>query len=240
MSLRATHVLAIVGAVIVVLATAISWYTRDVSFATDAAGVGYSSSKTYTLWDLTTLAPVLLVIAAGAGAGVVLFASSGSARPASAIAGLLGLGITAYCVVKCFDLPDFGPTGAVNSFLPVQGGSGIGVSANASTVLDAGPFVGILGGLFIVAGALGLPGQARAVSPGAHRRRPRRRQPDGSAGEPARLPLGASGLWYRRDQSFGGRAELMRAIGADRIGGELEHPAEDLRVIHGAGVDAQT
>jgi hypothetical protein len=165
MTSRTTHVLALVGAVVVFVATAISWYTHDVSFATNAAGVGFASSKSYSLWDLTTLAPVLLVIGATAGAGLVLFTSSGSARIAGAIAGLLGLGITAYCVVKCFDLPDFGPTGAVNSFLPVQGGSGIGVSANASTVLDAGPFVGILGGLFIVAGALGLPAQARAVSP---------------------------------------------------------------------------
>lgn len=160
MSLRTTHILAIVGAVVVFLATAISWYTRDVSFATDAAAVGYASSKTYTLWDLTTLAPVLLVVAAAAGAGLTLFASSGSARAAAAIAGLLGLGITAYCVVKCFDLPDLGPTGAVDSFLPVQGGSGIGVSANASTTLDAGPFVGIVGGLLIVASALALSGAA--------------------------------------------------------------------------------
>jgi hypothetical protein len=32
----------------------------------------------------------------------------------------------------------------------------------------------------------------------------------------------------------------MRAIGTDPIGGELEHPAENLQVIHGAGVDAQS
>jgi len=164
MSSRTTHVLAIVGAVVVFVATAISWYTRDVSFATNAAGVGYASSKSYTLWDLTTLAPVLLVIGAAVGAGLVLFTSSGSARVAGAIAGLLGLGITAYCVVKCFDLPDFGPTGAVNSFLPIQGGAGVGVSAHASTVLDAGPFVGILGGLLLVGGALGLVGEAPEAS----------------------------------------------------------------------------
>ncbi|HEX3293547.1 MAG TPA: hypothetical protein VHR38_07395 [Solirubrobacterales bacterium] len=48
----------------------------------------------------------------------------------------------------------------VNSFLPVQGGAGIGVSAHASTLLDAGPFVGIVGGLLMVAGALGLAGEA--------------------------------------------------------------------------------
>ncbi|MFL5908881.1 MAG: hypothetical protein ACJ75Z_14955 [Solirubrobacterales bacterium] len=168
MTTRTSHVLAIVGAVVVFVATAISWYTRDVSFATNAAGVGYASSKSYTLWDLTTLAPVLLVVAAAVGAGVVLFTSSGSARVAGAIAGLLGLGITAYCAVKCFELPDFGPTGAVNSFLPIQGGAGVGVSAHASTVLDAGPFVGLVGGLLLVAGALGLVGDAPEASTKQH------------------------------------------------------------------------
>jgi hypothetical protein len=168
MSSRTTHVLAIVGASVVFVATAISWYTRDVSFATNAAGVGYASSKSYTLWDLTTLAPVLLVIGAAVGAGLVLFTSSGSARVAGAIAGLLGLGITAYCVVKAVDLPDFGPTGAVNSFLPIQGGAGVGVSAHASTVLDAGPFVGILGGLLLAGGALGLVSEAPEASTKQH------------------------------------------------------------------------
>jgi hypothetical protein len=83
-----------------------SGYTRDVSFATNAAGVGYASSKSYTLWDVTTLAPVLLVIAAAAGAGLVF----------------------------------------------------------ASTVLDAGPFVGLVGGLLLVAGAVGLVGEAPEAS----------------------------------------------------------------------------
>jgi hypothetical protein len=32
----------------------------------------------------------------------------------------------------------------------------------------------------------------------------------------------------------------MRAIGADRIGSELEHPPQELRVVHSAGVDAQS
>jgi hypothetical protein len=155
MDSRITHVLAIVGAVVVFVATAISWYTRDVSFATNVAGVGYTSSKSYNLWDLTTLAPVLLVAGAALAAALVMFAQASSARAAATVAGLIGLGITAYCVVKCFDLPDLGPTGAVNSALPLPGG-GVGVAAHASTTLNAGPFVGIAGGLLLVTSALGL------------------------------------------------------------------------------------
>jgi hypothetical protein len=164
MSLRTTHILAIVGAVVVFVATAVTWYTHDVSVGSQAGQVAYSSSKSYTLWDLTTLAPVLLVIGAALGAALLLFVPSSSARTAAAVAGLLGLGITAYCVVKCFDFPDLGPTGAVS--LPLPGAAGGGVSANASTVLNAGPFVGIVGGLLLVASAGGHTGEAPGTGEG--------------------------------------------------------------------------
>jgi hypothetical protein len=168
MSIRTTHVLVIVGAVVVFIATAISWYTHDVSFATSVDGVSYASSKSYALWDLTTLAPVLLVVAAALGAGLLLFSTSGASRPAAAVAGLLGLAIVAYCVVKCFDLPDLGPTGDITGFLPVSGGAGAGASAHASTTVNAGPFVGIVGGLLMVAGALGLAGEPSPASTKPH------------------------------------------------------------------------
>ncbi len=158
MSLRTTHLLVILGAVVVFVGTAITWYTHDISVAAQGGQVGYSSSTSYTLWDLTTLAPVLLVVAAALGAVVLLFTSPSSSRLAAAVAGLCGLGITAYCVVKCFDIPDLGPTGAVN--LPLAGGNG--VAASASTTLNAGPFVGILGGLLMAAGAMGMVSQAPA------------------------------------------------------------------------------
>ncbi len=50
----------------------------------------------------------------------------------------------------------------------MQGGSGIGVSAHASTVLDAGPFVGLVGGLLLVGGALGLASEAPEASTRHH------------------------------------------------------------------------
>jgi hypothetical protein len=160
MSLRTTHVLAIVGAVVVFVSTAITWYTHDVSVAAQAGQVGYSSSKTYTLWDYTNLAPVLLVIAAAVGAALLVFAPSSSYRATALVAGLCGLGIAAYCVVKCFDIPDLGRTGSVS--LPLPGGA---VSADASTTLGAGPFVGIVGGLLMAASAAGLAGEAPETAP---------------------------------------------------------------------------
>jgi hypothetical protein len=152
---RRSHLIAVIGAVVVFVSTAITWYTREVSVAAAAGQVGFSSSNSYTLWDLTTLAPVLLVVAAASAAVLVLFAPPDSSRPAAAAAGLMGLGITAYCVVKCFDLPDLGPTGALQGLVLLPEG-GSGVSASASTVLNAGPFVGLVGGLMLFAGAVGL------------------------------------------------------------------------------------
>jgi hypothetical protein len=49
-----------------------------------------------------------------------------------------------------------------------------------------------------------------------------------------------SGLQRQRGDCFGRRAKLVRAIGADRIGRELEHPAQERRVVHSAGFDAQS
>ena len=162
MSLRTTHVLGVIGAVVVFVATAITWYTHDISIAAQAGQVGLDSSKSYTLWDFTTLAPTLLVIAAAVGA-VVLFVSSSAARTAGAAAGILGLAIAAYCVVRMFDVPDLGATGGVNGLLPLASG-GVSVAARASTTLGAGPFVGLVGGALMAVGGLGLASEAPEAS----------------------------------------------------------------------------
>ena len=163
MSLRTTHVLGLIGAVVVFVATAITWFTHDISVAAQAGQVGFESSKSYTLWDFTTLAPVLLVIAAGVGA-VLLFVPSSAARTAGTAAGIVGLAIAAYCVVRMFDFPDLGTTGGVNGLVPLGSGA-VSVAAHASTTLGAGPFVGLLGGALVAVGGLGLASEAPEPSP---------------------------------------------------------------------------
>jgi hypothetical protein len=167
MSLRTTHVLGIVGAVVVFVATAITWYTHDISVTTRPGQIGFASSKAYTLWDTTTLAPVLLVIAAAAGAILMFVPLAG--RTAGTLAGLLGLGIAAYCIVGMFELPDLGRTGSANGLLPIAVGGTTGVGAHASTALGAGPFVGLLGGAMLAAAGLGLVGEAPEAATAARR-----------------------------------------------------------------------
>ena len=142
MSLRTTQVLGVIGAVVVFVATAVTWYTHDISVAAQA--------------------PVLLVIAAAVGA-VLLFVPSSAARTAGAAAGILGLAIAAHCVVRMSDFPDFGATGGVNGLVPLARG-GVSVAAHASTTLGAGPFVGLLGGAMMAVGGLGLASEAPEVS----------------------------------------------------------------------------
>jgi hypothetical protein len=163
MSLRTVHVLGIVGAVVVVIATDLAWYTREVAASAGGAALRFTSSTSNTLWDITTLAPVLLVIAAAAGA-IALFAPQSAARMAGIAAGLLGLGISAYCVVKMFNFPDLGTTGSASGVLPLPGAGGTGVSGRASTTLDAGPFIGLLGGLLVALSGLGLTSEAPETS----------------------------------------------------------------------------
>lgn len=170
MAPRTTHILGIIGAVVVFVATAITWYTHDISVAAQAGRVAYESSTPYTLWDITTLGPVLLVIAAAA-AAVLVFASPSAARAAGAVAGFLGLAIGAYCIVRMFEFPDLGTTGGVSGLLPFSGPRGVSIEAQASTDLSAGPFVGLLGGGLLAAAGLGVTNEAPETSQAG--RRPR-------------------------------------------------------------------
>jgi hypothetical protein len=163
MTLRTTHILGIVGAVVVFVATAITWYTHDISVAAQAGQVAYKSSSSYTLGDITTLGTVLLFIAAAA-AAILTFAPSSGARAAGAVAGFLGLAIAAYCIVRMFNFPDLGTTGGVSGLLPFSGARGVGVDAQASTDLSAGPFVGLLGGALLAAAGLQLTSEAPEAS----------------------------------------------------------------------------
>lgn len=156
MSVRTTHILGIIGAVVVIIATDLPWYAHEV--AVNAPGAAFTSTTSYTLWDVTTLAPVLLVIAAAVGA-VLLFAPVRSAQAAGIAAALCGLGIAAYCIIKMFDLPDLGVTGSAGGLIP-------GVSGKGSTTLDAGPFIGLLGGLLLSVSGFVLYSEAPEPRPG--------------------------------------------------------------------------
>ena len=69
-------------------------------------------------------------------------------------------------------------------------------------------------------------------------------RPTGSTTRPRRRSSGrhcrSLAAQRQRRARLGVGAKLVRSIGTDRVGGELEHPAQELRVVDRAGVDAQS
>lgn len=137
----ASRVCGAVGATIALFGTLLPWYSFGV--VAPAGRFVQVFAVTTTLWGFTTLAPTLIV-AGAVFALVLLIATDG--RLAGALIGLVGLGILAYGVVRCFDLPHLGVT-AVSA-----GGA---IALRTITQLEGGPFVELAGGLMLVAGALG-------------------------------------------------------------------------------------
>jgi hypothetical protein len=124
------------GATIAAVATFIPWYVYEVVIP--AGAITHVFAVGITLWGLTTLAPILIVV--GATAALICFAIV-EPRWAGAVEALVGLGITAYALVRCFDIPNLG----VNA-------SGRG--PRAATVLEGGPFLALSGSLMLLAGSL--------------------------------------------------------------------------------------
>jgi hypothetical protein len=127
------------GATLAVIATFLPWYSFDVVLF--AGPMVHMFAVPITLWGLTTIAPVLIVV--GAVAALVCFAMIDS-RVAGIIEALVGLGITAYAVVRCFDIPNLGVQ-------PANALPGI----KAATALESGPILSIGAGLMLLMGSLG-------------------------------------------------------------------------------------
>jgi hypothetical protein len=127
---------AAVGATFALFSTFLPWYAFGVVIP--GAEVPHIFAVTTTLWGWTTLAPILIV------AGSVLaliFTALVPGRTAGAVIALVGLGVTAYAVVRCVDIPG----------LSVRGTRG----AHTLTELEGGPFVAIAGGVMLLVGGIG-------------------------------------------------------------------------------------
>jgi hypothetical protein len=144
--------LAAVGTTIAFLAMFLPWYLFEVILP--ARGGTAVFSVPVTLWNVTTLAPILIAVGAVAALACLTLVT---ARWAGAVEALVGLGIVAYAIVRAFDVPDLGvaPAGA----------------ANAATRVGGGIFLAVAGGLMLLIGSLGdlLPAERE---PGAAEEQP--------------------------------------------------------------------
>lgn len=137
--LETDRLIGIVGALTVVVATGLAWYSERVSIVT--RGVVDYSSTGVSLWHVRNLAAWLLV--AGAAIGIVgLLLPAVRQRRGAMVAAVAGFGIALYSVVAMFAVPDLGSATLAWGFATVAD----------STSLDVGPFVALLGGLMLLAG----------------------------------------------------------------------------------------
>jgi hypothetical protein len=132
------------GAVLIALATFVSWYSYEVVFA--AGRVVHVFQVPVDLWGPYTLAAILLL--AGAVFGLVFLSLPASVSPRAAGLAVLAIAIAigVWALIRCLDIPSLG----VNELAtPARG-------ATASTVLDGGPFLALAGAVMLAMGSLSI------------------------------------------------------------------------------------
>jgi hypothetical protein len=149
--LEGDRVLGIVGAIVVLVATGLSWYTQRATIS--IGGAVQHVSTGYTLWHVRNLAAWLIVAAAAIGVVALLLSARREWR-GGMVAATAGLGIMIYSLVALADLPALG-SGAVVGLL---GG------ASFATKVDVGPFVALLGGFLLLLGGLAASGDAAPMA----------------------------------------------------------------------------
>jgi hypothetical protein len=151
--LTADRVLGIVGAVLVLVSTGLSWYAQRVTLT--LGGLTQQTISGFSLWDVRNVAAWVLV--AGAAVGVfALLLQPGREWRGGMAAAVAGLGIQVYSAVAMVDLP------ALASGTLARGSA----AATVATRIDVGPFVALLGGLLLLVGGLAASNHAaRAARP---------------------------------------------------------------------------
>jgi hypothetical protein len=153
-NLTGDRVVGIVGALTVLVATGLSWYSQQVSVS--AGGLVEHVSTGVSLWHVRNLAAWLLAGAVVVGVASLLLAAGKEWR-GGMVAAVAGFGVLVYSVVAMFALPALG-SGAI-----VVGGA----AAAVGTSLDVGPFVAALGGFLLVIGGLAASTDAAPLAAGS-------------------------------------------------------------------------
>lgn len=149
--LTGDRVLGMVGAVLVLVSTGLSWYAQRVTLT--FGGLTQQTTSGLSLWDVRNVAAWALVAGAAIGVLALLLHASREWR-GGMVAAVAGLGVMVYGAVAIVDLP------ALASGTLVRGTA----AAAVVTRLDVGPFVALLGGFLLLVGGLAASGDgARAA-----------------------------------------------------------------------------
>jgi L-lactate permease len=145
------------GGIAVAISTMIAWYDHEVAF--DTRPIPFVFEVPVDLWSYDALAAALLLAGGLVAMALLVTPDAVGRRWPSAVAGLIGLGVTAYALYRCFDTPDLG----------IRTSSAV----RARTFVDAGPLLAVVGGVVITLGAIAVLVGARRPTPvGRTRARP--------------------------------------------------------------------
>lgn len=145
------------GGIAVATSTMLAWYDYEVVFAAHPLPLVFQVPV--DLWSFNALAAALLLAGSLIAMALLVTPDTVGPRWPSVIAGLIGLGVAAFALYRCFDTPDLG----IRTSSAVQ----------ARTFVDAGPLLAVVGALMISLGAIVvLVGAHRATAAGRERARP--------------------------------------------------------------------
>jgi hypothetical protein len=136
------------GGLAVAVSTLVAWYDYEVVL--DLGRIAQLFEVPVNLWNYDALVAALLVAAGLVAMALLVVPPALGPRWPSVCAGLVGLGVAAYALYRCFDTPDLG----------VRAIARPGIEAR--TYVDGGPLLAVVGGVMIVLGSL-------VVLVGAHR-----------------------------------------------------------------------
>jgi hypothetical protein len=137
-----------IGGAAVAVSTLVAWY--DFEVVLDLGRIVHLFEVPINLWNYDALAAALLLAAGLVAMTLLVVPPAVGPRWPSACAGLVGLGVAAYALYRCFDTPDLGVRAIARS------------GVQAKTYIDGGPLLALVGGMMIVIGSL-------VVLFGAHR-----------------------------------------------------------------------
>jgi hypothetical protein len=132
------------GAGLAVMGTFVAWYDFDVVIT--GPPIAHMFIVPVDLWSLHPLAATLLLVGAVVSLVLVSVPALAARRFVGMVAGLLGLGITVYAAIRCFDIPHLGVRDAASA--------GVAGAVQPETTLDGGPFLTLTGGAMLVLGSL--------------------------------------------------------------------------------------
>ena len=149
--LATDRVIGIVGALTVLVASGLSWYSQQVTIRFGELVDTFTTHS--TLWEARNVAAWIVCVAAAIGLGSLLVTPRRE-QIGGMVAAVAGFGISLYGFIALFAVPESGS-------LALVGGH---VGRAVSTSLDVGPFVAMVGGVLLCFGGFAASVDANTIA----------------------------------------------------------------------------